>query len=62
MQPALEGGPGEGYGVILGDMAKQREHADAIRAARRELAAAADSMQSALSEDGSSARPVTATP
>ena len=56
MQPILEGDPGDGYRAILGDMAKQREHAATIRAARDELSAAADAMQAALAADASQAR------
>ncbi len=55
MQPVMEGSPGDGYREILGDMAKQREHAEAIRAARDELAVAAGALQLALAADASDA-------
>lgn len=48
LEPALSGDPGDGYAGILGDTTKQRAHADAIRAAREELSAAADAMQLVL--------------
>jgi len=52
LRPALTGEGGESYAQFMGDLPKQKEHANALRQVKAELSEAADEMARTLAAEG----------